>query len=235
MHRILILVLLAATAGCPARKRREAETDRDRAVVQADHAQDKQIEEARQHALAAAIATPPALTGAPCAHVPMQPPAPLGEMSLAWPNDMPGRPGDETYGYLLLYLRLIGSYVEVVAAPGSQAPLGGDRIGFDGPHVTLVIDRWTDPDMPATGEGQFASGALVGRVLVWDPAAKAFTCGASVTAENTHLTVVTTDPGGGETNYQEDPLSKARVDLVNEALRAGLGGLHAIKIESASR
>jgi hypothetical protein len=231
MHRALIVLLLAVTAGCPARKHREApEAARAPAAPQVDRAKEKQIEDARQQALAVAIATPPPVTDAPCAHVPIRSPAPLGEMSLAWHDDMAGRPGDNTYGYLLVYLRLIGSYVEVVSAPGAHAPLGGDRIGFDGPLVTLVIDHWTDPDLPATGEGQFTSGELMGRVLVWDPAAKAFTCAAAVTAENTHVTVVTTDPGGGETNYQEDPLSKARVDLVNEALRAGLGGLHAIKI-----
>jgi hypothetical protein len=50
-----------------------------------------------------------------------------------------------------------------------------------------------------------------------------------VSATNAGVTVVhTIDEGDLSASNDEDPLSKARVDLVDEAIRAGLDGLHAL-------
>jgi hypothetical protein len=224
MSRIGVAVVIVLAA-CSSKHERAKEAPRPSA---ADRAKAQAEEDARRDRVTEAVANPLALTDAPCPHVPMAPPAALGDLSLAFSDDLPGKPGDQTSGYLMLYLRLIGSDVEIVAAPRAQAPLD-PRTGFESPHVTLVIDRWSDPVLPASGEGQFASGEVTGRVYVWDAAAKAFTCGAAVTAHNTGVTVVRTDTGAAAQDSQEDPLSKARVDLVNEALRAGLGALHATR------
>jgi hypothetical protein len=58
----------------------------------------------------------------------------LGDLSVQLGEPMPGdQPGDETDSYLLLYLRLVGSQIEVVPAPGSGAPF--QRAGFEHPTV----------------------------------------------------------------------------------------------------
>ncbi len=226
-----LAVSLAVTAGCKPhhddrdKARAEPSAAEKAATAAAAAAEDERL---RQIDAVVAAGPPLTLTADPCPLQTMAAPGALETMSLALGPSMSGlRPGDETSGYLLLYLRLIGSEVEVVAPLGTGAPLDA-RVGFGHASVTLVVDHWGDPVMPAARTGTFEIGTLLGRLLIWDPAARRIACGANVVASNGDITVVDTTSADYSAGSQEDPLSKARVDLVNEALRKGLGDLKAI-------
>jgi hypothetical protein len=141
-------------------------------------------------------------------------------MQLQWSgSDLGGgSPGDDTYGYLLRYWRFTGSKFDVVARDGLATPF--DHEAFDEVDATLIIDRYLDPHF--TSETTYAPGELEGRVAVWHDGALA--CGAKVRVQNAQITVVHST-GANYRTSREDPLSKARIDLVNEGLRAGLAAL----------
>jgi hypothetical protein len=174
-------------------------------------------------ALDALVAAPVALTTEPCTTKPMVP-IELGRMSLAWSGPrLSGAPGDDTSGYLMKYLRFTGSN-GVVPMPASGAPF--EKVVFPGvPPAVLLVDRWVDPVVPVdvVDKTSFTVGQIDARVFVWDRAAKRFACGAKVTAQNANVTIVTTTSSDySKPSTTEDSLSKVRVDLVNEAFRAGL-------------
>jgi hypothetical protein len=224
MPRVLALTTALLATGCLERKHRDAPPP-DPAKVRAERAAKEEAEDARRAQIDAAIATPPRVADEPCpasVRVPFVPA--LSDLQLAWPGEPAPSPGADTGPYLSSYLRLLGSSIEVLAPLASGSPLD-PRSGFDGATVTLVVDQWTDPVLPAEREGRFIPGQLVGRVLVWDPAVKAVVCAAPVAAHNGNVTLVDTI---GERGVQEDALSKVRIDLVNEGLRDGLAHLHAV-------
>jgi hypothetical protein len=231
MIRALALTTALLATACLERKHRDPPPP-DPAAERAERAAKEAAEQARRAAVEAAVTTPPRLADAACPAGVKLPSVPaLGDLQLAWSDDLPaGRAGDQTGSYLLTYLRLIGSEVEVVNPLASGAPLDR-RSGFDhGARITLIVDQWTEPVLPAERTGNFVVGHLVGRLLVWDPAAKAFVCGATVDARNGNVTLVDSDGDAlaGRPGAQEDALSKVRVDLVNEAIRDGLAHLHAV-------
>jgi hypothetical protein len=167
-------------------------------------------------ALAEAIAHPPTFSGAACDVDAPQPPPPLDKLSLSL-----SPAGDDTYAYLLDYWHVTGSSFEIIDA--AHAPIRSMEL--DAPLVTLVIDHFVEPAVRnARPDGTFPSGELRGRVLVWN--GDAIACGAEVTAHNSaSLRVPKSEVADGDISFEEDPRAKPRVDLVNEALRAGLAAL----------
>jgi hypothetical protein len=196
----------------------------DPKVEAAKREEEKQAEEAYREALDKILAAPIAFSQTPCAMAKPMSPLKLDSMSLAWSGDrLYGKSGDQTHGYLMKYSRFTGSPA-IVVTPTSGAPF--ENVVFGRTDVTLIVDSWTDPIVPehVGDKAQFVVGEMRGRILLWDRAAKRFACGANVTAKNTNVTIVTTTNERDYSSTPEDPLSKVRVDLVNEAIRAGLDG-----------
>lgn len=184
--------------------------------------EDPAIEARRTAALDKLLVEQLAFAGDPCDVKAPTAPIQLGSMELQWRGDrMAGAAGDDTSAYLLMYLRATGSVFEVAPAPTAKSPF--ERKGFDHPSVTLIIDDYVDPIITnPTPPSQFVAGELVGRVALWHDGAVA--CGANVQVHNSDVTIVSATDQDYRTS-KEDPLSKARIDLVNEAFRAGIAGL----------
>ena len=227
MRRGLLLLAVLAACKLPARERVDAGSEKDR---QAARARAEAAEAERKQALAEILPRKDLAHGAEaCPFGAPMAPRPLGDTALSWPHDsisgLQLSPGDMTSSYLGTYLRMVvRSEVEIVPAPGSGTPF--ERAGFDGPTVTLIIDQWSDPILPAHAEGgsRFVPGRLIGRVVIWDPASHRYACGAPVSAQNGDVTLVHTTTSDYSSSSDEDPLSKVRIDLINEALRVGLAG-----------
>ncbi len=195
----------------------------------------REAAELHAEALEPIFTSPMVLTDEPCPLTSPRDPGPLGNTSLAWPRDQAFGPGSMTQSYLMYYLRLIGSDFEVAPAPGSGAPV--ERVGYDVPAATLIIDRWQDPVLPEdpTLPAKFTPGYIEGRLLLWDSAAGAFVCGAKVSASNIDVNVVSNyDLRNANGTSREDSLSKVRIDLLNEAIRAGLAHLRRLDDASSS-
>jgi hypothetical protein len=167
-------------------------------------------------ALEDAVAHPSSFTGAPCDIDAPKPPPPFNDLF----SNLDG--ADDTYWLMRDYVHMTGSIFEIINA--AQAPFR--PIELDAPQVTLVIDRFADPVMTdPRPDRTVPSGELRGRVLVWHDDVLA--CGADVVVHNSiPVKVPAPIPATADISVPEYPLVSARVDLVNEALRAGLVALH---------
>ncbi len=215
--RALVLVLLLGQVGCKARE--EAAPPPGPPPPKKDPAIEARRKTAveRQRTMAAIEETD--FAGPPCDVSPPTVPMELGGMQLQWTGDLPaGGPGADTHGYLLRYWRFTGSQFDVVAREGLETPFQHEP--FPEVAATVIIDRYLDPYF--SSETRYSPGELEGRVLLWHDGALA--CGAKVNVKNAQVTVVNAT-GADYRTSREDPLSKARIDLVNEALRAGLPAL----------
>jgi hypothetical protein len=128
------------------------------------------------------------------------------------------------------------SGVGPMAGTGALRPRVGGR---DSVQLTLLVTHWRDPAFQSPdGVGPFTSGAIAGRLLVWSYADRRVICATDVEATNTpHLTIVRVadDPLGRPTFHDsDDPLNRARIDLIEQALRAGIPTLRATPALDAS-
>lgn len=98
--------------------------------------------------------------------------------------------------------------------------------------LTLLVMRWRDP-IVVPGEDAFTPGEIEARLLVWSYASSRFVCTASVIAsQSAPLSIVrSADPLGDE----DDVLNRARLDLIEQALRAGIPELWASADDAATR
>lgn len=219
--RALVIVVALGAVGC---KRRREEPGPPASLTEVTK-KDPAIEQRRKAAVEVLRKRDPEafddFSGPPCAVPAPRPPEPLGAMNLQWsgPDGLDSRPGGETYGYLLTYWRFTGSDFDVIARDGLGTPF--EHEAFDEVEATVIIDRYRDPIFQT--ETRYIPGELVGRVVLWRDGAAA--CGASVRVVSSQITVVSQTSADYRRRSSEDPLSKARIDLVNEALRAGLPAL----------
>jgi hypothetical protein len=94
--------------------------------------------------------------------------------------------------------------------------------------VTLVVTAWTDPVVTgANATLSIVPGRLEGRLFVWSYASSRFVCAGDVTTSNTMPLVVVR--GRDLTDPEDDPLNRARLDLVAEAYRKGISGLRELE------
>lgn len=112
----------------------------------------------------------------------------------------------------------------------------GPLTGADGPRswfprrdahaLTLLVRTFVDPTV--TGDGSaVVPGHLEGRLLVWSYEQSRFVCTAEVAVDNgPHLTIVRSPDRLGD---EDDPLNRARLDLVEQAVTHGIARLVATR------
>lgn len=207
-----------------ARERSAAEA----AAAQADRAARARADATRRQRLArsgaALLATPLADMSCPFA---VAPPAPLPQTPVA-------TSASAMEIQLTLLLAVHAGHAEVyprggVAVGPIASPIVPGR-GEVGRRLILRVDEWIDPilpELPPEGQTtQFLTGQLVGRVLLWDDETETIVCGADVDVRTPALTVQSVRVSEGR-SYADDPLARARVELIFEALRAGVRTLRA--------
>ncbi|MFO0640304.1 MAG: hypothetical protein U0183_13880 [Polyangiaceae bacterium] len=132
------------------------------------------------------------------------------------------------------YAALYAPALDVLpATPSGVGPVkGGERPrswGSPYPYaVTLVVTGWTDPVVTgANATLSIVPGRLEGRLFVWSYASSRFVCAGDVTTSNTTPLVVVR--GRDLKDPEDDPLNRARLDLVAEAYRKGISGLRELE------
>jgi hypothetical protein len=210
-------------------------------------------EKLRDSRIAAGAAASLEITDLPCGRQ-INPPAALGKTSFAESEDRLFGLTDEHRP--ALFERHLDRYldslrwslsVDVWPAPtGHTGPLRrrhhrpSDATGYwpYGEHfASLIVDEWRDP--ATTPSGEIRPGEIKARLLVWSYADRDFVCASDVVARNGPLTIVKKvslewrPERVGQADPEDDPITKARLDLVVEALRAGLTNLRQLKARPA--
>ena len=128
------------------------------------------------------------------------------------------------------YAALYAPALDVIpAVPSGVGPVKGEAgpRAWGSPHpyaVTLVVTAWTDPVVAGARESlAILPGRLEGRLFVWSYASSRFVCAGDVSTSNTTPLVVVR--GRDLTDPEDDPLNRARLDLVAEGYRKGISGL----------
>jgi tetratricopeptide (TPR) repeat protein len=114
------------------------------------------------------------------------------------------------------------------AGVGPVKGLGPERGRPITPYVaTLVVGSWRDPSILRDGASvSVLPGQLVGHLLVWSHTSSRFACAGHVEATNApNLVMVTSETPGVPS---DDPLNRARLDLVEQGYRSGIAGLRAL-------
>lgn len=132
------------------------------------------------------------------------------------------------------YAALYAPALDVIpAVPSGVGPVKGEAgprsWGSPYPYaVTLVVTAWTDPVVTgANATLSIVPGRLEGRLFVWSYASSRFVCAGDVSTSNTTPLVVVR--GRDLTDPEDDPLNRARLDLVAEAYRKGTSGLRELE------
>lgn len=106
--------------------------------------------------------------------------------------------------------------------------VGWNNVPDGGHRLTLVVDEWIDPILPADAgerETTFIVGRIAGRALLWDYRQARVVCAGDVVARNASVTLVTE---GGMFARSDDPMTLVRVDLAVQGLRAAVSTLRAV-------
>ena len=103
--------------------------------------------------------------------------------------------------------------------PGTWMPRGGHRL-------TVLVTAWRDPVI-LEGGASMLPGTVAARLLLWSYEESRFVCVGEVSTENgPGLRVVRNDPlaapYGSAVAPGDDPLNRARLDLIEQALRRGI-------------
>lgn len=132
--------------------------------------------------------------------------------------------------YAALYAPALDVVPAVPSGVGPVKGVAGPR-AWGSPHpyaVTLVVAAWTDPVVSGAGDGlSIVPGRLEGRLFVWSFASSRFVCAGDVSTSNTTPLVIVR--GRDLTDPEDDPLNRARLDLVAEAYRKGISGLRELE------
>lgn len=94
-------------------------------------------------------------------------------------------------------------------------------------RVSVLLHSWTDPHFEA-GARTWHHGSAIARVLVWSFEESRFVCSAGVTASNNPSLVFVQAPPNDYHTSEDDLLNRARVDLIEQLLRAALPALRAL-------
>lgn len=122
------------------------------------------------------------------------------------------------------------------ALKGSVGPVSGagespyGRLTVSGYASTLLVSAWHDPVVVAGGT-QLTPGRVSARLLVWRYEDSRFVCASEVEATNTAQLVVVRSADLAAP--ADDPLNRARLDLVEQAYRSAIPRLRALPAEDA--
>jgi hypothetical protein len=95
-------------------------------------------------------------------------------------------------------------------------------VPYDPYRLTILVTAWRDPVI-AADRASMLPGEARARLFVWSYADTRFVCTtAELRAENQAGLTIVHAPVGALTEPEDDPLHRARLDLVEQALRAGL-------------
>ena len=112
---------------------------------------------------------------------------------------------------------------------GVEGPPGG-QLNFRAFATTLIVSEWRDPVVLAGGTS-LTPGHVTARLLAWSYAESRFVCASDVEATNSTGLVIVRSPD--LSLPADDPLGRARLDLVEQAYRAAIPRLRALDVNDA--
>lgn len=112
---------------------------------------------------------------------------------------------------------------------GAEGPPGG-RLDFRPFATTLIVLQWHDPVVLAGGTS-LTPGRVTARLVAWSYADSRFVCASEVEASNAAGLVIVRSPD--LSLPADDPLGRARLDLVEQAYRAAIPRLRALDASDA--
>jgi len=100
-------------------------------------------------------------------------------------------------------------------------------------QVTVVVQAWVDPEIPkrvTNSTNTYKTGGAATRLLLWDFRKSAFICASPIVMSSTEALTVVRQKGrhNALAGLGDDPLAKARVELLIRAARDGAEHLQAI-------
>ena len=111
----------------------------------------------------------------------------------------------------------------------SEGPPGG-RLNYRPVATTLIVSEWRDPVVVARGTSVTA-GHVTARLVAWSYADSRFVCASEVEATNAAGLVIV--QSADLSAPSDDPLGRARLDLVEQAYRAAIPKLRALDVGDA--
>ncbi|HJL19755.1 MAG TPA: hypothetical protein RMH99_29095 [Sandaracinaceae bacterium LLY-WYZ-13_1] len=227
---LAVLVGLLAVMAVAARLAREPTPPEEAADPAARAASD--AERRRRIARREPAVVDPPIRDAPCP-VALPPPPPFPRRPITGEHLPRGTDLDHQ---LRRFLRTGGYAADVLPLePGGVGPLREPQGWADEPawtahdhQATLLVQGWEDPGTPTVGAlGGFEPGALTGRLVLWRFSERRVVCAARVDVQSSdELTIVEGEDLLGRP-VRDDPLTKARLDLVRRALERGAAALRA--------
>ncbi|NOU32072.1 MAG: hypothetical protein HOO96_29560 [Polyangiaceae bacterium] len=109
---------------------------------------------------------------------------------------------------------------------GAEGPSNG-RLNFRPFATTLVVTEWRDPVVLAGGNS-ITPGHVAARLVAWSYADSRFVCASAVEATNVAGLVVV--QSADLARPADDPLGRARLDLIEQAYRAAIPKLRALEV-----
>lgn len=91
--------------------------------------------------------------------------------------------------------------------------------------ATLLVTGWRDPII-LQGGSALSAGRIEGRLVIWSYQASRFVCTADVAATNTPDLAIVRSPD--MSHGEDDPLNRARLDLIEQAYRKAIPRLRAL-------
>ncbi len=112
---------------------------------------------------------------------------------------------------------------------GAEGPSNG-RLNFRPFATTLIVDGWRDPVVLAGGNS-IIPGRVSARLVAWSYADSRFVCVSAVEATNAAGLVVV--QSADLALPADDPLGRARLDLIEQAYRAAIPQLRALEVRDS--
>lgn len=112
----------------------------------------------------------------------------------------------------------------------SAPPVSAFSAGHRSYKLSLLMHEWQDPEV-APGATTWRPGAATAHVLVWDFDASRFVCSADVSASNDPALVFVVPSFDDPIQTGDDPLNRARVDLIEQLLRTAVPLLRVVETE----
>lgn len=112
---------------------------------------------------------------------------------------------------------------------GAEGPSNG-RLKFRPFATTLIVTEWRDPVVLAGGNS-ITPGHVAARLVAWSYADSRFVCASAVEATNVAGLVVV--QSADLARPADDPLGRARLDLIEQAYRAAIPKLRALEVRDS--
>jgi hypothetical protein len=225
---IVFAVMVLSAARTPPRRRPSVQSE---ASAPREPSARERSETARREVLAGDLAALPAPTDAPCP-IRVRAATPVEHGEVVAPHLGRAVGSGELYGTeyfdgtIRQWAALHAPALDV--RPYSAGPIGPLAGGeappswlprLDDYAVTMLVRAFVDP-IVTPGADSLVPGHIEARLVVWSDAAMRFVCTAEVAADNAPTLEIATSPD--LTQPEDDPLNRARLDLIEQAFARGI-------------